>query len=415
MLQKMRGGGLSLVHARSSSAARRLLAQATQTNGSTVLLFILGLSILIVTHISDTAELWRLYRPHGMQSEQRDRPALFAVTNVEGLNAQTFTLMGYLRVAEAAERELVLIPFVSKHYKHTDGSLALIRMEDYYDNTAAGCGANIATNTTCWRTADPFADKEEPGIEMVDDVSNNCAHGKFGPGRTPSLPAVLGDIRTMYGSNKDACIKGRVVIPNHRLKNSKIVSLHSSALVIEIAERAMQNLLLAKSGGNGDERSGSKTLSAVHLRRGDKCFNNSAIARCGPVRQLAFIDLCRQTTLYVATNEKDPTFIEDLRQAGCLTYADIGLDMTDEANKANEERGGRWNSVLPNGLAVMVDGMIVKSADVSYSFGCTSFIYEQMMYRRSKGLGEVMMYRASVGAFVNANEPGLKMNKCDQQ
>ena len=122
--------------------------------------------------------------------------------------------------------------------------------------------------------------------------------------------------------------------------------------------------------------------------------------------ELPFIDMCRSSKkpFYVSTDEKDPTFLKELRDAGCVLFDDLGLDLEKEIISYYSKLGNpKWQSLHPKALSFAMEAHITKTAEKSYTLGCSSFYYETMSYRKFKGLSNVRLFRATLGEFVEVD------------
>ena len=353
--------------------------------------------------------------------------------NIEGIASQKVTLSCHLHLAAELGRDLVLLPFRSSHYRErTSRNHALIRLEDYFDNSTKPYLPDAR-----WRTADPYDDSMD--ISILGDVQNNCVMGSVaamathfaisngGEGKPflsqpilidwtsendenvpKSFDGLVESFETKYARNEDACIVGR---PRSDVcARSNPALLDSSDLVRKLVAKGIFNVFTQRGFSYSDENDGEASIvsyNALHLRRGDKCSGQwTGPLRCGPAMELPFIDMCRSSKkpFYVSTDEKDPTFLKELRDAGCVLFDDLGLDLEREIKSYYSKLGNpQWRSIHPKALSFAMEAHITKNAVHSYTMGCSSFYYETMAYRKFKGLSNVRLFRATLGEFVEVD------------
>ena len=322
----------------------------------------------------------------------------------EGVNAQLVTLGTFLAVANATGRELLLVPFRSDHYvNHTTGRADhYIRMEDYFDNSPGAWPG--------WRTADPH-DGSAPNIvrsllqwrgypninQTVEKAegSKGCVHARvitsLHPWKVDLTP--FEDVVKAINAVPDeeaACVVGRT----GRSKETPIPDADFFELNTLARKLSQRGLAAIRAGA---ALAPDAKLSAVHLIRGDKCGGRDNLvagekARCGPAAGLPFMNLCAELRekgegLYVATDEKDRSFLEALKDGGCFVREDLGIDFVAESEAANDERGADgWRSVHPQALEFVIEMNIVRHAKRFYT-----------MDRASSSLANVKSYRAHHG------------------
>ena len=306
-------------------------------------------------------------------------------------------------------------------------------MEDYFDNNTKLHPPNVS-----WKTADPY-DADAVNMSIQADVNSKCilvvgsqtaykhyslvpndGHrldngqpaflprpisidwfgGENGDGNVPTtLNDLVNWINTKYAPTVDACIVGR---PWQSICSeiSRPEMLESSNFVKELVQKGMFNVLLkhglSYSGGDALAADSIIAYDAVHLRRGDKCGAQwISPLRCGPAKDLPFIDMCQKSKrpLYVSTDEQDPMFLQALQDAGCFIFEDLNLDLEKEISAYYAMLGNPpWQTLHPGALAFAIEGDIVKTAQESFTLGCSSFFYETMKYRKYKSLKPVQMY-----------------------
>ena len=330
----------------------------------------------------------------------------------EGVNAQLVTLGTFLAVANATGRELLLVPFRSAHYvNHTTGRRAdhYIRMEDYFDNSPGAWPG--------WRTADPH-DGSAPDIvrsllqwrgdrptinQTVEEAegSKGCVHSRviasLHPWKVNMTPFedVVKAIAAVPGGEV-ACIVGRV----GQAKGSPGADFFElNTLARKLSQRGLAAIRA------GAALAPDAKLSAVHLRRGDRCRGRGDLVagekvRCGPVAGLPFMNLCAELRekgggLYVATEEEDRSFLEALRDGGCFVREDMGIDFVAEAEAANDEReAGGWRSVHPQALEFAMEMNILRHAEEFYTLDQISSIdkWNVRSYRARHGLSKPRVF-----------------------
>lgn len=347
--------------------------------------------------------------------EEASSKKLYALFNEEGLNAQKFSLGSYIRLAQAVGRELILLPFTSRHYQDEDGVRDLIRMEDYLNNS----------QPYQWKTVNPF----DYNVSMV--ISHHVINEDF---KTALLKKVTGNAALTYpddclegttvtlvpredggyervittlpyaemvekivATEGPVCIKGRVPV------NAMDMQFEPSSLVLDITSRTFGEWQPRQSHGIIPwvmGRKPNKPLSALHLRRGDKCDEeNSHSVRCGPAESMPFLDICRQEKdegggLYVSTNENDPEFLQVLHERGCILADNLGLDtksIQDEADEANRLRNDNWHSLNAAALQFSVETNILMSAEKAYSMGGSSTLNNMQRHRQIAGLSPAQL------------------------
>ena len=340
---------------------------------------------------------------------------LYALFNEEGLNAQKSTLATFIRLAQAVGRELILLPFTSRHYQDEDGVRDLIRMEDYLNNSLP----------YHWKTANPF----DYNVSMViqNHVSNedfktallarvsgsaaltypdDCLEGQTvtlvprkdgGYDRVVTTLSFTQMVEKIVATDGPVCLKGRVPV------NAMDMLLEPSASVLDITSRTFGEWQPRKSHGIIPwviGRKPNKPLCALHLRRGDKCDDESSHSvRCGPAESMPFLDICRQEFevgggLYVSTNENDPEFLQVLHEGGCILAEDLGVDIKsiqDEADEMNRLRNDKWHSFNAAALQFSVETNILMSAENAYSMGGSSTLNNMQRNRQIAGLSPAQL------------------------
>ena len=367
-----------------------------------------------------------------LAADEENRPKLYALMNIEGIASQKVTLSCHLHLAAELGRDLVLLPFRSSHYRERSNH-ALIRLEDYFDNSTKSYLPN-----TRWRTADPYDDTMD--VSILGDVKNNCVMGSVAAMATHFTAVPSGDehktflsqpilidwtsendesvptsfdglvesFATKYSPEEAACIVGR---PRSSIcARSNPALLDSSDFVKTLVFKGMFNVFSKRGFSYSDENGGEASIvsyNAVHLRRGDKCFGQwVGKIRCGPAMDLPFVDMCRSSKkpFYVSTDETDPAFLQQLRDAGCVLFDDLGLNLEEEIRTYYSKLGNpKWQSIHPNALSFAMEAAIVKTAESTYTMGCSSFYYETMSYRKFKALSPVKLVRATLGKFVEVD------------
>ena len=356
--------------------------------------------------------------------EEEAPSKLYALFNEEGLNAQKSTLATFIRLAQAVDRELILLPFTSRHYQDEDGVRDLIRMEDYLNNS----------QPYQWTTVNPF----DYNISMVVNdrgrstkITNHVSNEEF---KTALLQKVTGSaalthpddclegqtvklvrqkdggfervvttmpydemVQKILATDGPVCLKGRVPV------NAMDTVFEPSASVLDITSRTFAEWQPRESHGIIPwvigRKQHRKPLSALHLRRGDKCSEgeDSHSVRCGPAESMPFLDICRQEKdegggLYVSTNENDPDFMQRLHESGCILATDLGLDtesIQDEADAINRLRNDNWHSLNAAALQFSVEAHILMTAEKAYSMGGSSTLNNMQRHRQVAGLSPV--------------------------
>ena len=327
---------------------------------------------------------------------------LYALFDEEGLNAQHLTLASFIRLAHDVGRELILLPFTSLHYQDEDGVRDLIRMEDYLNNA-------LPYN---WKTANPFnynvntvvqnhVSNEDFKAALLAAVTGttalkypvDCLEGEtktFVPQKDGSYKRVVTTlpyaemVEKIVATDGPVCLKGRVPVNAIDVQ----VHLEPSASVLDITSRTFGEWQSSKPLSG-------KPLSALHLRRGDKCEGDGSHAvRCGPAESMPFLDICRQEEiagggLFVSTNEHDPKFLQVLHEAGCILANDLGLDIEsiqDEADGMNRLQNDNWHSLNAAALQFSVETNILMTAEKAYSMGGSSLLIDMQRNRQIAGL-----------------------------
>ena len=362
---------------------------------------------------------------------------LYALFNEEGLNAQKTTLATFIRLAQAVGRELILLPFTSRHYQDEDGVRDLIRMEDYLNNS----------QPYQWTTVNPFdynfsmvVNDRGRSAKITNHVSNeefkaallqkvtgsaaltypdDCIEGvkkTFVPQKDGSHERVVTTmsydeiVQKILATDGPVCLKGRV--PVNAMMD---MIIEPSASVLDITSRTFDEWRPRESHGiipwvigrkqpsHGiipwviGRKQPRKPLSAFHLRRGDKCTAENNSVRCGPAVSMPFLHICRQEEdegggLYVSTDETDPDFMQRLHESGCILAKDLGLDtecIKDEADEINRLRNDNWHSLNADALQYSVEAHILMSAEEAYSMGGSSTLNDMQRYRQIAGLSPV--------------------------
>ena len=220
-----------------------------------------------------------------------------------------------------------------------------------------------------------------------------------------------------YTPKEDACIVGR---PRSDVcARSNPALLDSSDLVKKLVAKGMLRVFAERGFSYSDENNGEASIvsySALHLRRGDKCHGQwTGPIRCGPAMALPFIDMCRNSNkpFYVSTDETDPEFLQELRDAGCVLFDDLGLDLEREIKAYYSKLGNpKWQSIHPKALTFAMEAAIVKTAEDSYTMGCSSFYYETMSYRKFHGLSQVKLFRPTLREFVEVDPNAPPRTDC---
>jgi len=416
-----------------------------------VSLFCLGSATMtqpLVDSNSNSASFASLLRRSLTEDRQPNtderRPVLYALMNTEGIASQKVTLSCHLHIAAELNRDLVLLPFRSTHYlrEGRSRSHALIRLEDYFDNS-----------TERWMTADPYTYSRS--MEVLKDAKNNCIQGSRGSTHFTAIPneehkrgdhyqvfmpqPILFDwyadsdhralvassedlvesFKAKYSPEENACIVGR---PHHHVcARSDPASLDSSKFVTKLVAKGMFNLFSKRGFRYSDDNNGDASIvsyDAIHLRKGDKCQGQwVGPVRCGPALELPFIEMCRSSKrpFYVSTDESDPAFLEELRAAGCVLFDDLGLSLEKEIQTFYSKLGDpQWQSMHPKALSFAMEAHIVKTAQDSYTMGCSSFYYETVSYRKFRNLSPVNLFRETLGEFVEVDPNALPQQKCVQ-
>ncbi|EJK47847.1 hypothetical protein THAOC_33411 [Thalassiosira oceanica] len=317
----------------------------------------------------------------------------------EGVNAQLYTLGAFLAVANATGRELLLVPFRSEHYVDSTGKVQhLLRMEDYIINSPGAWPG--------WRTADPH-DGSAPEIvrsllnpnETVDEAERykGCVHGRAIVSRRPWKVAYtpFEDVVKAITALPDevaACVAGR---PRSPAGTPGADFFEPNTLPRKLSERGIAAIRAGAALGPDAK------LSAVHLRRGNRCGRDlDAVGkvRCGPAAGLPFMSLCAELRgkgggLYVATDEEDRSFLDALRDGGCFVRQDLGIDFVAEAEAANDEMGGSWRSVHPKALEFVTEKIILRHAEEFYTMDHISSTLRSIgKYREHHGLSEPRVF-----------------------
>ena len=397
-------------------------------------LFCLGAATVTLENSNNNNSYASIMMRRSLAADPDSRPKLFALMNIEGIASQKVTLSCHLNLAAELGRDLVLVPFRSSHYR--DGQSrnhALIRLEDYFDNSTKPYLPDAR-----WRTADPHDDTLD--ISILGDVKNNCVMGSVAAMAThftaipngekdkpflsqpilidwtseddenvpKSFDGLVASFETKYTPEEDACVVGR---PRSNVcARSSPALLDSSVLVKKLVAKGMFNVFSKRGLSYSDENNGEASIisyNALHLRRGDKCSGQwTGPIRCGSAMDLPFIDMCRSSKkpFYVSTDETDLDFLQELRDAGCVLFDDLGLDLEREIKSHYSKLGNpKWQSLHPEALSFSMEAAIVKTARSSYTMGCSSFYYETMSYRKFHGLSPVNLFRATLGEFVEVD------------
>lgn len=327
----------------------------------------------------------------------------------EGINAQKHSLMSFLHLASAAGRDLVILPFRSRHYRDpATGELAWIRMEDYFDNTGEyrwttanpettppdSYVGRVMANGNDWRKNDCLFGSSF--FNIYDDEGRMVQHNVRNYTDTDELVGRIRDAEPDY-----ACIFLRASAPY-------MTALEPSRLVVGMAELGLNRL-------RPKLRDPDKpvALSAVHLRRGDKCSSKDVIrpVSCGPPENLPFLSLCRRlwddgSGLYVATNERNEDYLAVLRANGCFLADDLWYDfdaVAEDNNRKGKVNSDGWASVHGGALAFAVETQIIFNAVDLFTVGRqSSLLVDMQHWRREKRLSRVMIYEED-GTFATAS------------
>ena len=109
----------------------------------------------------------------------------------------------------------------------------------------------------------------------------------------------------------------------------------------------------------------------------------------------------------MSTDETDPDFLQELRDAGCVLFDNLGLDLEREIQSHYSKLGSHWwQSLHPKALSFAMEAAIVKTAKDSYTMGCASFYFETRSYRKSKALSNVKLFQETLGQFVEVDPNG---------
>ena len=405
-------------------------------------LFCLGAATVTLKNSNNNNSYASMLIRRSLAADPDDRPKLFALMNIEGIASQKVTLSCHLNLAAELGRDLVLMPFRSSHYR--DGQSrnhALIRLEDYFDNSTKPYLPDAR-----WRTADPYDNTLD--ISILGNVKNNCVMGSVAAMAThftavpngakdkpflsqpilidwtseddenvpKSFDGLVASFETKYTPEEDACIVGR---PRSNVcANSSPALLDSSDLVKKLVAKGMFNVFSKRGFSYSNENNGEASIisyNALHLRRGDKCSGQwTGPIRCGLAMDLPFIDMCRSSKepFYVSTDETNPDFLQELRDAGCVLFDDLGLDLEREIKSHYSKLGNpKWQSLHPKAVSWAMESAIVKTASSSYTMGCSSFYYETMSYRKFHELSPVKLFRATLGEFVEV-DPSAPPAQC---
>ena len=311
------------------------------------------------------------------------------------------TLGTFLAVARATGRRLLLVPFCSQHYVHPTTGKANhhLRMEDYFDNSPGTWPG--------WQTADPH-DGSAPEIlrsllnQTFEEKQSrrDCVQGRklisenpWNVSFTPLEDVVRLIAAVPYG--EVACVSGRTGAPEGSPRED---FFKLNTLPRKLSQRGLAAIR------TGAALPSDAKLSAVHLRRGDRCRRgNLNPVRCGPAAGLPFMNLCTELRgkgegLYVATDETDSTFLKALRDGGCFVREDMGIDFVAEAEAANDERGGAWRSFHPRALEFVVEMNILRHAEEFYTMDRISSLLSHVRdYRARHGLSEPRVFGNETG------------------
>ena len=327
----------------------------------------------------------------------------------EGINAQKHSLMSFLHLASMSGRDLVVLPFTSRHYRDpATGELAKIRMEDYFDNTGEyrwttanpettppdSYVGRIMANGNDWRKNDCLFGTRF--YDVYDDGGNMVRHNVRNYTDLDELVERIRDAEPDY-----ACIFLRAYAPYMNV-------LKPSRLVVGMAELGLNKL---RPRTRYPDR--PVALSAVHLRRGDKCSSNevSRPVACGPPENLPFLSLCRRlwddgSGLYVATNERDGDYLAVLRANRCFLGEDLWYDfhaVAEDNNVKGKVNSDGWDSVHGGALAYSVEVHIIFNAVDLFTVGRQSSLLSDMQHwRRENRLSRVMIYEED-GTFATAS------------
>ena len=96
--------------------------------------------------------------------------------------------------------------------------------------------------------------------------------------------------------------------------------------------------------------------------------------------------------------------MQALQDAGCFIFEDLNLDLEKEISAYYAMLGNPpWQTLHPGALAFAIEGDIVKTAQESFTLGCSSFFYETMKYRKYKSLKPVQMYHPKREMFIQVD------------
>jgi hypothetical protein len=298
-----------------------------------------------------------------------------------------YAISCYVELARSLERELVIVPFISDHYRAT-----AVYLEDYFDTKGE------------WRSL-----KSGDDTSVMDDPIRGCAFANvplsrylgfshrtsegemetfeladpdgFARREFSSIDDVaVGGLRRRFGESAHACVG--------MLPSRECGQRHAYGLSHEI-----EGLLsLARARAFGSE---SQSFRAAHLRRGDRCLRPEATStrRCKSMSKMPFLEQCRgdpnaerpedRVPMYIATDEAREEQLRVLSEAGCLTLRDA-LD-GDAAEDAV--------------LAFLLEKELLARAEKSYSFGCSTTTVDVQRSRRAAGLTPVIVYIEEENAF----------------
>ena len=97
-------------------------------------------------------------------------------------------------------------------------------------------------------------------------------------------------------------------------------------------------------------------------------------------------------------------FLRALQDAGCYVFDDLKLDLEKEISAYYAKLDNPpWQTLHPGALAFAMEADIVKTAQESFTLGCSSFFYETMKYREYKSLKPVQMYHSKRESFARVS------------
>ena len=320
---------------------------------------------------------------------------VYHLPNGEGVAKQMWSISCSVELAKALDRKLVVVPFLSGHYESPTS------LEQYFDTRGE------------WRSLKP-----EDDTSVMNDPNKDCFFFSGNPSRTRWFThrTAAGKFESFEFTNPEKVRAGNVAVSSVNQLRRKVVQwTHpteyacvallplgscSETNVYRVSQKVEDATSAARKKMFG---SASQPFRALHLRRGDRCWEpeSTASQRCKAMRDMPFLEWCGSNSqapnerdhvpLYIATDETDEAELKVLHDAGCLT----AKNLSDAAAATSSVNTMEDDPIL----TFLVEKELLIRADLSYTFGCSTTTTDVQHARRATGGSPLFLFDPSLSKF----------------